>query len=257
MAFVTLRTSLRVGWRDGLWACLWAVALCATVALGVWQTQRAQAQAIAQAQRDQARAAPPRHLDRGIATLAPWDGRRVLLRGVFVPEGTIFLDNRTYRGRAGFYVLTPLRLLPVAREDSIRAGVVLVVRGWVPRAEDDRTRLPRVPTPEHPVEVQGMVLGHWAQPRLLQRHGVEADGRLWQGFDEARYRAWSGLPVLPGVVQQSTPIPDGLVRDWVEPGSRVDRHRAYALQWFAMTAALIVYALVALRRRWKGHVADD
>ena len=54
--------------------------------------------------------------------------------------------------------------------------------------------------------------------------------------------AVAGLPVVDGVVRHSSDTGAGLARDWVEPGSGADKHRAYAFQWFAMAAAAVVAA---------------
>jgi cytochrome oxidase assembly protein ShyY1 len=59
---------------------------------------------------------------------------------------------------------------------------------------------------------------------------------VWQVLDLARYRQQSGLPVADFVVQQAGGTDDGLVRDWPRPDAGADRHRAYALQWYALAA---------------------
>ena len=68
--------------------------------------------------------------------------------------------------------------------------------------------------------------------------------RLWQHYEADAYRRWSGLPVAEGIVRQLSELPDGLARDWVEPGSGADKHRAYAFQWFAMSGTAALAALV-------------
>eukprot|EP01030_Chromulinospumella_sphaerica_P005789 gene5789-5664_t len=76
--------------------------------------------------------------------------RAVTLQGRWLPEHTVYLDNRQMQGRPGFYVVTPL-LLPDEKT------VVLVQRGWVARNFQDRTQVPRIDTPTGPVQVQGRV----------------------------------------------------------------------------------------------------
>jgi cytochrome oxidase assembly protein ShyY1 len=238
-------------WRDGVWVGLWLALIALLLGLGVWQWRRAEAKAALQAHYDQARARAPRMLDASAQAVVHADGQRVRVQGYWVPERTVFLDNRTYRGVAGFYVLTPVRWT-VATPDGGRAErSLLILRGWVPRASAQRTQLPAVPTPPDRVTIEGWAMAEWPQPRLLNRAGLvaEADGRLLQHLDWAAYRVWSGLPVLDGLIRQTGPQVDTLVRDWPEPGPHADRHRAYAAQWFAMAAALSVLGLVAARRR--------
>jgi cytochrome oxidase assembly protein ShyY1 len=61
-----------------------------------------------------------------------------------------------------------------------------------------------------------------------------------QRFELDAWRDQVAPDALPLIVRQTSDLSDGLVRDWPQPGSAVDKHRAYALQWFAM-AAVTVY----------------
>ncbi len=224
-----------------------ALVVALTVSLGHWQGRRAEAKAAQQLERDAALAAPPASLDIA-GDGAALDGRRVMATGVFDATHSVFLDNRTRNGVAGFHVLTPLRIAddPLARH-------VLVLRGWIARDLADRERLPALRTPMTTVRIEGLALADLPQPILLsERAGQSANGgKLWQRFELDAYRRWSGLAVLPVLVRQTSELDDGLARDWTTPGSGVDRHRAYAFQWYAMaavTAGLWLW-FVVLRRR--------
>ena len=134
----------------------------------------------------------------------------------------------------------------------------MVLRGWVPRDAADRTRLPVLRTPAGTVRVEGLAMAELPQPMVLGAGTpVEAGGRLLQRYDADEYARWSGVEPLPIVIRQTSALPDGLVREWVEPGSGVDRHRAYAFQWFAMSATAIVAWVGAgvLSRRRHGRPA--
>jgi surfeit locus 1 family protein len=216
-----------------------------TTSLGLWQVRRADEKAGLQARAEQARAAGP--LDLGAGPLpAGLEGRAVRLRGRYVPAGTIYIDNRTHRGVAGFHVLTPVRIDAAAQH-------VMVLRGWVPRDPRERMRLPAVPTPEGEVEITGLVEARLGRTLELRESAPPGPGeRLWQNYDPERFRAWSGLPVLDAVVRQDPGgVDDGLVREWRMAGNDVDKHRGYAFQWFAMAAAALavtLYLMVALIR---------
>ena len=89
------------------------VGVAAGLALGFWQLSRAAQRNERQAVVEARRLAPA--LDGEALVAAPGDAaqalwRPVQLQGRWVPEQTIYLDNRQMRGRAGFDVLTPLRL---------------------------------------------------------------------------------------------------------------------------------------------------
>jgi len=225
--------------------------------LGLWQLRRAHEKEALQAEMDRAAAAPPidlaaamRDAPGGAAADAAvaLDGKRVAARGTFVAQRTVFLDNRTRDAVAGFHVLTPLQLAGTDR-------AVLVLRGWAPRHPADRTRLPPVPTPAEPVQVEGTVQARLAQPLRLGEEPAPGPGdRLWQHFEYEKFERWSGLAILPVIVRQTTEpaYRDGLARDWNQPGVTVDRHYGYAFQWFALTAVALVFWVVLLYRHVKG-----
>jgi surfeit locus 1 family protein len=225
-----------------------ALVVTLTLSLGQWQGRRADDKAAQQAERDAALAAAPVSLDAAGEPGVALEGRRVMATGVFDAAHTVFLDNRTRNGVAGFHVLTPLRL-----GDDARSRHVLVLRGWIARDIADRERLPPLRTPSTPVRVEGLALDELPQPIVLsavQEQGVDG-GKIWQRFELDAYRRWSGLTVLPVLVRQTSELDDGLARDWTQPGSGVDRHRGYAFQWYAMaavTAGLWLW-FVVLRRR--------
>ena len=128
-----------------------------TASLGRWQLSRAAQKQTLQSLQDQRTALPP--LDNRQLHAQALSGayiakevthRAVALHGRWVPESTVYLDNRQMQGRPGFFVATPLRL-----EDS--DGVVLVQRGWVPRNFQDREALPPVQTAPGVVQLSGRI----------------------------------------------------------------------------------------------------
>jgi cytochrome oxidase assembly protein ShyY1 len=231
------------------------VVVATTVSLGHWQLRRADEKRAMQAERDAAERADPVALPvpaPGAADTAGLVGRRVLARGRFVPERTVFIDNRTHKGVAGLHVVTPVRL------DGSDAHV-LVLRGWVARDARDWSRLPVVRTPEGPVAIEGLAQAGLAH--ALELSSTPAPGpadRVWQNLDYERYERWSGLPVLRLLVRQSAqpPVDDGLVRDWPVPGNDVDMHRGYAFQWYALAAACAALWIWFTFFRRREHRAD-
>ena len=227
-------------------AALAAIAL--TVSLGNWQLRRASEKESAQLDRDAAMRQPAVTL--GAAPIDPsaLEGARVVARGVLLPEQSVFLDNRTRQGVAGFHVLTPMRLLAAA-DGLPGAGDrhVLVLRGWIARDIQDRNRLPALQTPPGAVQIEGIALAELAQPMLLGGEaGPGPDGsRIWQRVSLPSYSGWSGLAMQPILIRQTSALDDGLARDWVQPGSGADKHRAYAVQWYAMAAAVALFWAVA------------
>jgi surfeit locus 1 family protein len=227
--------------RIALVAALAVIVL--TASLGVWQLRRASEKAAAQAERDVALAAPPLRVDRDWPPPDRVEGRRVELTGRFDPSGTLLLDNRTHAGVAGFHVLTPLRQSP---DDP----PVMVLRGWIARDLRDRSRPLDFATPADPVRLEGLALATLPQPIVLggEDAGAARAVRVVQRFDLEAWRRVQGPGAAAFVVRQTSALDDGLRRDWVQPGSGVDRHHGYAVQWFALSALTVVLTWQAARR---------
>lgn len=212
-----------------------AVALVG-VQLGNWQGRRAEDKTRLHEHLVAAAAAPAVPLQGTV--VEAW--QRVRLEGEWLPQGTIFLDNRMQAGRPGFYVLTPLRL-------GAGGETVLVSRGWV-AAGPDRTRLPDLPAVTGAAQIEGVVRFPEGKPFTLSDHPGE--GRLWQVLDLPAYRQVFHMPVLAFVVYQTSEGGDGLVRDWPSPDAGIDRHRGYALQWYGLAAAAAAMTGLYVRRTW-------
>ncbi len=165
--------------------------------------------------------------------------RRVTVRGRFEPRYAIFLDNRVRRGVAGYHVVMPLAI-----GDGTR--YVLVNRGWI-AATGERARLPQVTTPAGMVEVTGLAVV--PSGRFLELSNHVAEGPIWQNLTLDRYRKAMPIAVQPIVIEQLSPLDDGLVREWSPPDVGVNTHYAYAVQWFALALAIVVFYLVAHVRR--------
>lgn len=233
-------------------ALLAAVAAISTaVALGNWQLQRAQEKRALQGAWDEAQRRPPRSVAaEDVAEVGAQLPRRVKIAGHFVHEHEIWLDNRSMGGRAGFFLVTPLRLAGGA--------VVLVNRGFVQRDPQQRLRLPPVARPDGEVMLDGMAVAHL--PRLLQLGAeVTPQGKrpvVWQNVDFEEFERISGLRVARWVLQQTGGEDDGLLRHWPPLAAGVDKHRGYAFQWFALAALIVALTLYFGYRAFSRSSAD-
>jgi surfeit locus 1 family protein len=222
---------------------LLALLVCAAcVRLGVWQWQRWRASD-----------AEWSRFARGADTLQPLGARaleevplfqRVSLTGRLDGAHQFLLDNRSYRGRPGYEVLTPL-----VRADG---RVLLVDRGWV-AFSGSRARLPDV---RLDAAAAVSVSGRAAQlpsAGLASGRAAPRPGDPWPrltSFPRPDELARSlGVPLGPRVLLLDPQAPFGLLRDWQPPGMAPLRHLAYAIQWWCFAAlALIVWAVMRLRR---------
>jgi cytochrome oxidase assembly protein ShyY1 len=218
-----------------------------TTTLGNWQMRRAAEKEAILQQRAQLQRAAPVAVPAVRVDPAALDGLRVMVRGEFVPERAVFVDNRSRNGVAGFHLAMPVRI-----EGSDLH--VLVLRGWLPRDPVERTRLPAVETPAGVVEVTG--IAEAVIPQAFELKASPAPGptdRIWQNLDFGVFEAWSRLEVQRVLIRQSADpgLDDGLVREWPVPPPSVEKHHAYAFQWYtvAATAAGLWVYFSFFRRR--------
>ena len=207
-----------------------------TARLGLWQLDRAAQKTALQQTLQQQRALPPllqAQLAREAADVPAQLHRIVRLQGRWLAVHTVFLENRQMNGQPGFYAVTPLQL-----NDG---SAVLVQRGWVPRDLMDRTRVVAAPPPDGVVQVAGRIAP--GPTRLYEFEGA-ASGAIRQNLDAVSFARETGLPLRPlAVVQENdaaTPANiDGLLRQWPQPTTGVEKHYGYAFQWFALCALII------------------
>jgi cytochrome oxidase assembly protein ShyY1 len=174
--------------------------------------------------------------------------RRIVARGRFIQDEAIWLDNRPRPipeggsgsvGQSGFYLMMPLRL-------EGKQSVLWVNRGWAPRNNQNRIELPPVNTTDEVVLIEGVAFPHPGKVyELGQKGDVAARPRIEQNFDlalEAQSHSWTQLAFI--VRESYSSKNDGLIRNWPLPTNGVDRHYAYAFQWFALALLGFVFWLI-------------
>ncbi|ORE85580.1 hypothetical protein ATO7_15198 [Oceanococcus atlanticus] len=230
--------------RPPVWATLlttFAVVLFGS--LSWWQMQRGQEKAEIIARQGNHSDAV---VDVARTQTLPAHGRRVELRGHWLADEEVLLDNKTHNKRIGVEVWTPLRL-------SGSDHLILINRGWVP-APLRRDELPD--TGQLPGE-QVTLQGYW---RSLPRAGLATD----DGRCDASMSGWPQRlnypshalleclyqrPVANGIVLLDPQADGGFVREWTDLGIPPERHYGYAFQWASlMLTALILYIILNYRR---------
>jgi surfeit locus 1 family protein len=214
------------------------------IALGNWQTRRAAEKTVLQARLEQGMAAAPRVLDGGAVDPAHLEFHRVVVTGEFVPNWPVFLDNRPQNGRTGFILLMPFKIA-----GSNKA--VLVARGWLPRNTAEHDRLPPFTTPAGQVRIEGRAVRQLARVMQLGTPAPLQPKALVQNLEPAELARASGLDLLPVVVEQTGPdaAGAGMQRNWPAPSLDIDRHKGYAVQWYALAAmAFLFFVITGFRR---------
>ena len=211
------------------------------VRLGAWQWQRGEE-----------RAAAATRFARGAETVLELGTRdpgetplyqRIGVEGELDTIHQFLLDNRTFEGRAGYEVLTPLR--------RVDAPALLVDRGWVPFT-GSRARLPDVTvTAGGPLRLTGRV-AVLPSPGLASGRAAPAGTGPWPKVtsypDMAQLAAALGQPLSSRILLLDPAAPDGYVRAWQPPGLPPLRHFSYAVQWWSFALATLVLWAVLSRR---------
>ncbi|MBI3712007.1 MAG: SURF1 family protein, partial [Burkholderiales bacterium] len=195
-------------------------ALCALgISLGNWQTQRAlEKEQIAESLQQQSKL-PPLNLNLTLSSTHPVssevnDGnqqghafRPVEMRGEFVRDWPLYLDNRPLYGVAGFYVLMPFKL-----EGSDKT--VLVARGWLQRNVLERTKLPPLVTPTGIISLRGVIRDNLDRSMQLGQVEIPQPGAIVQNLTIDSLRARGQWNLWDKFVEQSSDVNDGLSRNW-------------------------------------------
>jgi len=221
------------------------------IGAGLWQMSRA-AGKIDKAEKLASQIAlPPLNLNtKSQWTLAEADSRRLVVEGAFLADQAIWLDNRPQpgapaskagSGQSGFYVLMPFQVT------GFDNTVIWVQRGWAPRNREDRLALPPINTPGGTLQIEGIGIAQPDRVFELGDGGVGGSGpvRIQQNLDltkESERHRWQQIPFV--LKQMSDSEKDGLMRNWTAAASGVERHYAYAFQWFALALSAFLFWLI-------------
>ncbi|AKC86541.1 SURF1 family protein [Pseudoxanthomonas suwonensis] len=232
--------------RLPLWAgwmlALAVAALCA--GLGLWQLQRMHAKqdrVDAAARVLDARRAQPLALAADAARTRDYDWAAG--EGRFLPLPAVLLDNQNRGGRAG------VRAYRVFQPADEGAAPLLVELGWLPLPGD--RRLPDVPAPAA-THVAGLLLPPPSPGLVAPVATAQADGTvLVVALQPTVVAEALRLPALAQRVLRLDPdLPLGYARDLeLLPNTLPpERHLGYAVQWFALAAAVLAIALLLTLR---------
>lgn len=212
------------------------------ISLGNWQERRAAQKLDWQQQITERAAEPPLQAAEIALGSRPDEFRRIVAVGEFLADWPIYLENRPLDGRAGFYLLMPLRL---AGSEQL----VLVQRGWFPRDARDRALIPAIPTPAGRVQISGRVRADIGQVMQIGEPLPPSPGAIVQNLALSDFAAASKQPLHAFIIEQSSDSGDGLQRNWPQPSFGIDTHRGYAFQWYALaTAALLFFLITGFKR---------
>jgi surfeit locus 1 family protein len=221
------------------------VCIPAFISLGQWQYGKAQEKQVLQDLQNRHSRETPVQLPQIVEDPEVWKYRRVAVSGEYETGYQILLDNQVEGTRAGYHVITPLRINGTDR-------YVLVNRGWIP-AEANHSDLPAVETPQGTQDVTGQVWVPSAKYYSLETPEQRSNAGwqpLWQNMDMQRYADAFPFEVSPLVVRlDADNDAGGFSRNWPAPAERITTHIGYAYQWYGFAvAAFIIYLVVSFRK---------
>ena len=235
---MTRRKTLLLGWTLAL------LAIAAFASLGTWQLARMhQKQAMLDATRQvlAQRQALPLSAAEDAARARDYDWAEGV--GAFADAPAVLLDNQSRGDRPG------VRAFRLFRGEA--GAPLLVELGWLPLAGD--RELPAVAPIPGVQRIRGLLLPP-PSPGLVARVAVpQADGTiLATSLDAAGLPGLLGLQALPPRVLRLDPaLRLGYARDLdILPNTLPpQRHLGYAVQWFALAAAVLVTTLLLTFRK--------
>jgi len=205
------------------------------VRLGFWQLEREREKQDQLASLEENLTLPVMTLDQlmvvGFSNVA---GRRVESEGHYLEENVFLRDNVIFEGRVGFEIIRVFRT---------REGLHVLTNFGFVQGGADRTNLPSIPRLTAPQTNLGAIYqGPW----------MRADGReLYSGWprvtptqNPSENAKALNIELAPFIVRLDESHPDALPRFWPETMTRPEKHRAYAMQWFAMAVTLLSFFTV-------------
>lgn len=212
------------------------------LSLAFWQLGRADEKRAWLAVIEQAQHTPPFALNDALPAYEQAQYRLARAQGVFDADRVFLLNNQIEAGRLGYRALLPLRLKGT---DS----AVLVEGDWLPAEQGAQ---PVLEVPEGEIELVGQV---GKGPAVAFRLGVAGDAtRGWplevHYMDFEFFQEQLPYPLLPYVLRPGEDVQVPKI------SMTPEKHVGYAVQWFAMTLALVVIYLAVNTKRRRGDDSE-
>jgi surfeit locus 1 family protein len=211
------------------------------ISLGLWQLDRAEQKKQIDNGVKASQAKEALNLNSISTTVTSFDFSKELyrtasLKGVYDNQHQYLLDNRTYKGRAGFHVLTPFIL------SGTKQGV-LINRGWI-AYQGTRENIPDINVTTENLQIKGVMKQQTRAIVLKEMSDTDKFNRqpypkLVQSIQLNKLANDLGIKLLPLIIELNKADKTGFSRDWQPYYGSIDKHNAYALQWFVMAAILL------------------
>ena len=221
------------------WQGLLVLIICVPlfIKLGLWQYGKARLKQDIQDSYNASQGNAALSLPSQLVDPEAWKYKKVTAKGHYETQYQILLDNQIEDSRAGFHVITPLKI-------EGRNEYVLVNRGWVAGGAT-HDAIPTITTPDTQVEITGLA---WLPSKKIftlesktEQHQWQP---VWQHMDMERYQKSVPIQILPIIIKlDAKSDAAGFVRNWQMPAEKIATNLGYAYQWFGFAIASVLIFL--------------
>ncbi len=237
------RIRFRTDWKTSVFVILLFPLL---FSLGLWQLDREQEKRDILRLYQQRQAAPALDLadawsDLMNAKQAAY--QQVIVRGKLMADYRLLLDNQVLNGVVGYNLIQGVELT-----NTRPNRYAWINRGWL-AAPKLRSERPDIPSPNGVIQLSGTVYVPQGKPFLLQEQSIATQFNkqrlpLIQAVDMAQLRPLlAGDATFPHLIRLNPESDAALRIDWPPVNTRPEKHRGYAIQWFAMAGVLLLFYL--------------
>jgi surfeit locus 1 family protein len=224
-----VKREFRFNWKVTVFSVL---CLTGFVRLGLWQLEREVEKRELLEQNEQRLSLPPAQAAK-LPEEGDLEGLPVRLVGEY-REPVLLLDNKVLKGKVGF------EAHQLFRDET---GLLFMVnRGFVPmgRTREDKIEFSKVHN--KPVDIRGRIYQPGRQMVLLHNESQVIPGfpAIVQKIDIEKMIKTVGERVYPFVIRLEVGQFGALPRYWPSTVMSPEKHRAYAVQWFAMALAVSI-----------------
>ncbi len=201
--------------------------------LGHWQLDREQEKIVLQSEYDTRASAPALPVDTVDWTRKDLGFLKIVATGNFVNEHAYLLDNKIHEGQVGYEILTPF--------DTSNGETFLVNRGWIAQGAT-RKDLPKIPYVDGVVTIQGSIYVPLEEAFVLnttEELEVSEGPKVIQTIQMDELSKDLAKDIAPYTVRLLENSIGLTQANWQAVNMLPEKHRAYAVQWFAMLFALI------------------
>jgi surfeit locus 1 family protein len=217
--------------------------------LGFWQLDRAEEKTQLLAQLETKRSQIPiEDLEDYKGSAEQIDGLPVFLKGHYVPDSVILLDNVVLGGKVGFDLLLWFQEADTNRRFLVNRGFVQMgrTRAELPvipalklgsnsllghiyaREYATDSMLPVIPlvVAANEIESRRVSIAQHANPLFLATTELFANEQVGTTY--------------PHLIRLALDDPNGLARNWIIANITSEKHMGYAIQWFLMASAIVI-----------------